>query len=193
MPTTVSEASARLPSMTSPREDALESLRSPENSEFGDPFPGRDSIVTSLSELDDIALDDDGPLPSSSAPLTSQIAPSDSLSLQEPKPLSQEPSSETTGTDGQVNGGFVNGGETVHEVSFSNKSHQKSASVTTIRSGHNLSFIDEKRRSTRISVDGQQALQEEFSRLQKERQALQEQGAEGIIDWGAFTDFLWCP
>lgn len=34
-----------------------------------------------------------------------------------------------------------------------------------------------------MSLDGQHALQEEFSRLQKEKQALQEQGAEEAIDW----------
>lgn len=172
--------------------DALDSLRSPEGSEFGGRLPERESIRTTVSELDDIALDDDE-LPSSpalsSVPLTPKptSTPKSPLS-QASTSLSQELDSRTKGEeDGsseRVNCDIVH--STDFSISHSNKSHQKSASITTIRSGHTISFIEEKRRSARVSLDGQHALQEEFSRLQKEKQALQEQGAEEAIDWGRF-------
>lgn len=175
--------------------DALDSLRSPENSEFGDRLPGRESIATSVSELDDIALDDDEPSPSSAPssvlPTGKPTSTPESSLPQPPDSLAQRSDSEASQEDEHVNGGPVNGDVDGMEFELppSHKSHQKSASITTIRSGRNLSFIEDKRRSTRISLDGQQALQEEFSRLQKEKRALQEQGAEGAIDWGESLAF----
>jgi aarF domain-containing kinase len=176
--------------------DALDSLRSPEQSEFVTRLPERESVVTSASELDDIALDDDE-LPQdssmSSVPLTPK--PINTLNTVVPMNLGSfaQGKEGRTGEKGEEEG-FVSGGpfngESVNDVepnvAFPRKSHHKSASVTTIRSGQNVSLIEEKRKSTRISLDGQHALQEEFSRLQKEKQALQEQGTEEAINWGKF-------
>ncbi|KAJ3575126.1 hypothetical protein NP233_g1307 [Leucocoprinus birnbaumii] len=190
MSTNTDEPVQSLPEVST--KDALESLRSPEQSEFTTPLPQRDSIATSVSELDDIALDDDetsSPTTTLSPVLTTPkpayvSPPTAPLNLRSPTKAAHEASAE--GNEQEVNGRPVNN-EEMNDVdvnsSLAQKSHQKSASVTTIRSGHTLSFIEEKRRSTRISLDGQHALQEEFSRLQREKQAIQEQGAEGSIDW----------
>ncbi|KAF5370842.1 hypothetical protein D9758_002060 [Tetrapyrgos nigripes] len=64
----------------------------------------------------------------------------------------------------------------------SSSGHKKSASVTTIRSVHNLGSGD------RRSIDGQQRLQEEFVRLQKEEaDTLDESegkiGSSSAVDW----------
>lgn len=70
------------------------------------------------------------------------------------------------------------------------KTHKKSASTTTIRSNHSLSFVQkhsEDVSNKRASVDGQAKLQEEFARLQKEKEDVvdnRESNGE-IIDWGA--------
>jgi aarF domain-containing kinase len=166
--------------------DALDSLRSPESSDFGDRLPGRESIATTVSELDDISLDDEPP--SSSAPSDPLKSKAISASLQESLPSVLESLSLAGKDEAQeeksVNdqGGLTHG--TNSDASHHGPSHQKSASLTTIRSGRTLSLIDEKRRSTRLSLHGQQALQEEFSRLQKEKQLLQQQGIEETIDWG---------
>lgn len=69
------------------------------------------------------------------------------------------------------------------------KSHKKSVSTTTIRSNHRLSFMMNRLEPTedsvllRSSVDGQHKLQEEFARLQKERET-EETVVDAPIDWG---------
>jgi hypothetical protein len=163
---------------------ALDSLRSPEGSDFGDRVPGRESIATTVSELDDISLDDEPP--SSSAPPKPEAT---TASLQEPLPSVLKSSLSLAGNDeaqeeksDHDQNGLIYGANP--DVLHRGPSHQKSASLTTIRSGRTLSLIDEKRRSARLSLHGQQALQEEFSRLQREKQLLQEQGIEETIDWG---------
>ncbi|KXN90582.1 GTPase-activating protein GYP5 [Leucoagaricus sp. SymC.cos] len=186
MSTVASEVPAEpLPKVSA--KDALDSLRSPEQSDFGARLPERESVTTSVSELDDISLDDEPPLPleMSSIPLTPKPAHTVPVSTNTGSP-SHKPEEEAERKEESSNGGSVDS-EGINGVDLNNslprKSHQKSASVTTIRSGHTLSFIEEKRRSSRISLDGQHALQEEFSRLQREKQTLQEEGAEGAIDW----------
>jgi aarF domain-containing kinase len=184
MSTVASEVPAeRLPEVSTT--DALDSLRSPEQTEFVTRLPERESIATFVSELDDIALDDDEP-PTSASSSVATPTPTPAHTPVNLKSNSLGPEANSEQKE-YVNGGPVNnedGNGVKFDVSLSRKAHHKSVSVTTIRSGHTVSFIEEKRRSTRISFDGQQALQEEFSRLQKERQALQEQGVEGAIDWG---------
>lgn len=190
MSTVTSEDSVQQPLPEVSTKDALDSLRSPEQSEFSTPLPQRESVATSVSELDDIALDDDE---SSSLSTMSPVllTPKPANTSSSTVPLSFGSSSQgikevLKGNQQHINGGSVRSGE-VNVVDLDSsrphKSHHKSASVATIRSGHTLSFVEEKRRSARMSLDGQHALQEEFSRLQKEKQALQEQGAEEAIDW----------
>ncbi|KAK0504584.1 rab-GTPase-TBC domain-containing protein [Armillaria luteobubalina] len=68
-------------------------------------------------------------------------------------------------------------------------SHKKSASTTTIRSNHNLTFLLaklEEDATKRGSVDGQIRLQEGFARLQKEKEDQAEaenNTATEVIDW----------
>jgi len=164
--------------------DTLDSLRSPEQSNFIAQLPLRESIATTVSELDDIVLNDDDLSSSSLAPIlsTSKLDPVGPLRLQE----------EIEIDDG--NGLHDNTRPINSEMNPADrdppplgKSHRRTASVATIRSGHTSSFAEEENVSFRIGLDGQNALHEEFSRLQKEKKALQEQGAEESIDWGMFT------
>ncbi|KAK0241603.1 rab-GTPase-TBC domain-containing protein [Armillaria nabsnona] len=68
-------------------------------------------------------------------------------------------------------------------------SHKKSASTTTIRSNHNLTFLLaklEEDATKRGSVDGQIKLQEGFARLQREKEDQTEtenSNAAEVIDW----------
>ncbi|PBK91677.1 RabGAP/TBC [Armillaria gallica] len=68
-------------------------------------------------------------------------------------------------------------------------SHKKSASTTTIRSNHNLTFLLaklEEDATKRGSVDGQIKLQEGFARLQREKEDQTEtenSNATEVIDW----------
>ncbi|KAK0195593.1 rab-GTPase-TBC domain-containing protein [Armillaria mellea] len=68
-------------------------------------------------------------------------------------------------------------------------SHKKSASTTTIRSNHNLTFLLaklEEDATKRGSVDGQIKLQEGFARLQREKEDRAEaenSNASEVIDW----------
>ncbi|KAG7098563.1 hypothetical protein E1B28_000496 [Marasmius oreades] len=69
------------------------------------------------------------------------------------------------------------------------KKHKKSASVTTIRSGHGsepISLIvnrDNELKNNRGSVEGHQKLQEEFSRLHKEKGDEAVDHGDNAIDW----------
>lgn len=168
--------------------DTLDSLRSPEQSNFSAQLLQRESITTSASELDDVALNDDDPLPFNTACTTLPSV------LSTPKSayvgLSNE-EIEVPGGSGQCNDDRSVDSEKNPETSSLGRSHHKSASVVTIRSGYASSFDESN--SFRISLDGQHALQEEFSRLQKEKQALQEQGAEESIDWGTLYPGTWSP
>jgi len=164
--------------------DTLDSLRSPEQSNFIAQLPRRESIATSVSELDDIVLNDDD-LPSSSFATvleTSKLDPAGPLNLQEEIEVD-------SGNRLHDNNRPINSEMNLvdRDTLPLGKSHRTTASVATIRSGHTSSFVEEKDVPFGISPDGQNALQEEFSRLQKEKKALQEQGAEESIDWGMFT------
>lgn len=75
-----------------------------------------------------------------------------------------------------------------------NRVHKKTASTSTIVSANNVPFIlsrldaqmdEEKHGSNRSSLDGQQKLQEDFSRLQLgEQQSLKPAKSSSDIDWG---------
>jgi len=162
-------------------EDTLDSLRSPEQNNFIAQLPRRESIATSTSELDDIVLNDDD-LPSSSlAAVLFKSDPAGPFKLQEEIEVD-------SGNRLHNNRPIISEMNPVdHETPPLGKSRRRTASVATIRSGHTSPFVEEKNGSSRISLDGQNALQEEFSRLQKEKKVLQEQGAEESIDWGMFT------
>ncbi|TFK20761.1 RabGAP/TBC [Coprinopsis marcescibilis] len=177
----------------------LESLRSPQVSGFApnptqvstpqtdfDKLQERDSVSSSLAGFNDIALDDDA--------ITSpslETARPPPLNLSTKGDIHSRPSSRAS-ANGDV-GTATNNGRP-HSVAFSisldspisnGKSHKKTTSTTTIRSSH-MESEDEafakRRASVRGSIDGQQKLQEEFARLQKEEQD-QRATAEGAIDW----------
>lgn len=182
-----------------PEPVSLESLRSPQVSAFTQTtaltetenakLQERDSVASSLAGFNDIALDDDTAL---SPPATARPPPSGLLKKGE-----ESPSRPASRTDDEPTG--TSTGRT-NSVSFSiplespvtnGRSHKKSTSNTTIRSSHgefDESTFSARRASVRGSIDGQQKLQEEFARLQREEQEVASSSAttEGVIDWGAF-------
>lgn len=153
----------------------LDALRSPESSHFDQRLLERDSVVG--SDFNEIALDDDG----SFSPVALTARPFD---------LSTEPPALSIREDAD---------ERPRSSSFSlpanslmSRSHKKSASTTTIRSSKDLPFLfsspemqeqEETRKAARGSIDGQQKIQEEFARLQKEKADKSHKSEEGTIDW----------
>ncbi|TFK44717.1 rab-GTPase-TBC domain-containing protein [Crucibulum laeve] len=151
---------------------SLEALRSPQSTEFAGKLPERDSIAA--SDFNDIALDDESTF--------SPVA----LNSQRDSPSSSPITSEPEETDGRPKSASF---PALPSESPQHKSHKKSASTTTIRSGRHVSFLlhrldvqEGSGISTRTSLDGQQKLQEEFARLQKEREVVDE-NVDGLIDW----------
>ncbi|KAG6857692.1 hypothetical protein H0H87_004108 [Tephrocybe sp. NHM501043] len=154
---------------TLPNADPLDSLRSPD-------ITGKDrDQFTDNTEFNDIALDDDAGF--SAVPLTNDTSPMPPTPNDMEHPDTARPRSVTTPLTAVFNPVSTKTG------------HKKSASTTTIRSGNNLPFIvsrlqDEHRMSHRVSVDGQQKLQEEFKRLHKEEEKdLAETPINKAIDW----------
>ncbi|KAG6865369.1 hypothetical protein C0991_003146 [Blastosporella zonata] len=123
------------------------------------------------TEFNDIALDDDTAF--SAVSLTNDPIP-DPRTPNDESPDTARPRSASN---------------TVFNPVPTRTGHKKSASTTTIRSGNNLPFIvsrlqDEHRMSHRVSVDGQQKLQEEFKRLHKEEEKdTADTGDNHAIDW----------
>jgi hypothetical protein len=175
-------ASAKSTSKQVPKDDPLESLRSPEVPDFPSKGRERESIVTD-SDFNDIALDDDAGY--SPVSLTRGVSPDTGTASDEvEEPDTARPRSAS---------------HPQTDVFNSRKpGHKKSASMTTIRSTNNLPFIvarlnlqDEHRMSHRGSVDGQQKLQDEFARLHKEEEKeFKETAVNGAIDWGASLPVL---
>jgi hypothetical protein len=154
----------------------LDALRSPESSHFVQRPSGRDSIAG--SDFNEIALDDDGSF--SSIALTAR-----------PLDLSTEPPALSIRED--ADGRPRSSSFSLLPNSSMSRSHKKSASTTTLRSSKDLSFLfprlemqkhEETRKAARGSIDGQQKIQEEFARLQKEKADKSDKPEEGTIDWG---------
>ncbi|KAF5317172.1 hypothetical protein D9611_003965 [Ephemerocybe angulata] len=186
---------------------SLDALLSPQVKSFPTPelstpsdspkLAARDSVASS-SSFNDIALDDDeatfSPVvltarpaqPEGAAPAEASAPPRPkSLQLSEPEAEVPEPSAPTARP-------------TSASSSFSvalddpppGKNHKKTASTTTIRSSHRLSQDSlgspstARRASARHSIEGQQKLQEEFARLQKEELGQSNaNGHDASIDW----------
>lgn len=158
--------------LTDPPVNPLDALRSPESSHFDQRPLERDSIAG--SDFNEIALDDDG----SFFPIALTARPLD---------LSTEPPREDAG------GRPRSSSFSLLPNSLMSRSHKKSASTTTLRSSKDIPFLcsrlemqkdEETRKAARGSIDGQQKIQEEFARLQKEKADTSDKSEEGTIDWG---------
>ncbi|KAF6760265.1 rab-GTPase-TBC domain-containing protein [Ephemerocybe angulata] len=159
---------------------SLDALLSPQVKSFPTPelstpsdspkLAARDSVASS-SSFNDIALDDDeatfSPVVLTARPAQPEgAAPAEASAPPRPKSLQlSEPEAE-------------------------GKNHKKTASTTTIRSSHRLSQDSlgspstARRASARHSIEGQQKLQEEFARLQKEELGQSNaNGHDASIDW----------
>lgn len=154
--------------------DSLEALLSPQGAGFDDRLPERESI-TEPADFNDVALDDDSGFSLVALSSGESTAGSGSGPIHQVEVETGRPRSTTSILPLQ---------------SPKQISHKKSASTTTICSAHNLPFlvarldIQEESRPNRGSVDGQHKLQEEFARLQKEREEIEENNVNGAIDWG---------
>jgi hypothetical protein len=175
----------------------LESLRSPQVPAFNvqdddnkspppDILPERDSIASSLSGFNDIALDDEV-VPTAKP---SKLKPLNLGKPRTPSDSSSRPNSKASSTSKPPQDAVKARPDSVAFKTISldspvgnGKAHKKTTSNTTIRSfdDDETSFV-RRRASVRASVDGQQKLQEEFARLQKEDN--EQRRAEGAIDWG---------
>lgn len=195
--------------LADPAPVTLDSLRSPQLETYVPPhlkdLPARDSVASSAS-FNDIALDDDddenddddnsfSPVILTAKPLQpvtpTPPPPAGPDTAKLPHPLSLQP--EQDERDGLLNSPAVNGSPISPFISLDppppGKHHKKTASTTTIRSTHrdSLESTAARRASARISLDGQQKLQEEFVRLQKEEEGHSNaNGHDASIDWGAF-------
>ncbi|KAJ7188204.1 rab-GTPase-TBC domain-containing protein [Mycena filopes] len=134
--------------------------------------PNRDSVATDASESDlfnDVALEDEG---------FSPIALTSGMDLGEP------PGRSRSASEASVTPTFADA---------TKPSHERSTSTATVRSVNNLPFIlarietqkpDPDTRPNRSSVDGQQRLQEEFARKQKDKDKdIDDNAAHAAIDW----------
>ncbi|EFI28145.1 hypothetical protein CC1G_14172 [Coprinopsis cinerea okayama7 len=175
----------------------LESLRSPEVPAFAvqddkssasdsEKLPERDSIASSLSGFNDIALDSDDS--------------SESPSVATAKPIVQDQQNQSTTSSRPASPASLNGDANERPTSVFSialdspignpKSHKKTSSTTTIRSSFRANRsedsdeedVSRRRASARVSLDGQQMLQEEFARLQKEEME-HSASTDGTIDW----------
>lgn len=156
----------------------LDSLFSPQVALFDENRAIARESITTDSDFNDVALDDETGLPSAI------LSPRQSMQtlVESERPRSTSSIVSPTKYTAQHSG------------------HKKTTSTSTIRSSHNLPFLmgrldlqngDETESSNRGSVDGQQKLQEEFARLHKEKEVEVEEkaanGAPGAIDWGVYS------
>ncbi|KAK7053283.1 GTPase-activating protein [Paramarasmius palmivorus] len=156
---------------------SLDSLLSPQADSTSFPPSARASLA--VSELDEVALDDE--------PL-SPVALSTRDSAAEPS-ISK----------GHDRNDSISSIKPVLDLELSSsQSHNKSASISTVRSGR-LSFLvtREDGQNNRVSVDGQHKLQEEFARLQKEEKVREDEqhqdeaaGPVATIDWDFWGDVM---
>ncbi|KAJ3790763.1 rab-GTPase-TBC domain-containing protein [Lentinula aff. detonsa] len=152
---------------------SLDSLFSPKQATFSEAETrARESMAE--SELSDISLDDEK--------LEGlNVEDSDSANQQTEPTTPSEPELPTKPFELDLN----------EALSTSASSHKKSASLTTIHSGRHISLLvnrDEQASGNRVSIDGQHKLQEEFARLQKEKDSEYQKGppTPGFspgIDW----------
>ncbi|PPQ67292.1 hypothetical protein CVT25_005876 [Psilocybe cyanescens] len=150
----------------------LDALRSPQvNQTFNDRSLARESVA--VTEFNDIALDDD-----TFSPIALTARPGN----QDTPPQSEHESSRRPTSTSLPN---------ISTLEFSpSKSHRKTASTTTIRSGHeptvslfmNRLDLQESGGRARGSIDGQVKLQEEFARLH-EKESEVNATKDGAIDW----------
>jgi len=162
------------PATPIPLESLLSPGPEPEHQSFR--LSTRDSVATD-SDFNDVALDDESGF--SPIALTSGMDPADSTDSEVPTGRSRSAS------DSSVAPTIAD-----TSVSASQPAHKRSASTATIRSVNNLPFIlarietqkpDPDARPNRSSLDGQQKLQEEFARKQKEED--DENAVHAAIDW----------
>ncbi|ESK97174.1 hypothetical protein Moror_6257 [Moniliophthora roreri MCA 2997] len=157
---------------TSDVKTSLDSLLSPSADNASFPPSARASLA--VSELDEVALDDEPPF--------SPVALS-----------TRDSARNSTGSKGHDRSDSTSSVKPILDLDLnSSQSHKKTASVSTVRSG-NLSFMvtREDRKNNRVSVDGQHKLQAEFARLQKEREDEREDDTgAGTIDWGFWGDVM---
>ncbi|KAF8629664.1 hypothetical protein AX17_005603 [Amanita inopinata Kibby_2008] len=150
---------------------ALDALRSPTTTFV--PLQSRESVTE--SEFNDVSLDDEATF--SSIALTSQRNSVDSH-FSKPESIDNRPRSHS----------FA---EIMSLGSPTGPRHKKTASTTTIRSSRGLPFFfngsdpqDTTVNSNRGSIEGQQKLQEEFARRQREIEvAAVDISTDNIIDW----------
>lgn len=181
MPTeTIDANSQHSQELTAPSTVPLDSLFSPQVSNFREPV--RESVTE--SEFNEVALDDDSAF--SAVTLTSRQSQAPSLQTLVEREMNGRPKSVSS----------------LSSMTKSRPGHKKTASTTTIRSSNNLPFLmarldmqnaDQKSpAATRGSVDGHLKLQEEFARLHKENEVEEKEevtnGVHGAIDWGR-SDF----
>ncbi|KAF8873132.1 rab-GTPase-TBC domain-containing protein [Mucidula mucida] len=144
---------------------SLDELLSPKSPTFAEPPPATSSNRDSVAES--AASDDDSRFS------TVTLSARDSASSIGSAPTSERPVS-TSST-------------LAPSEDSEQRAHKKSASTTTIRSVHNLPFVlkqSDDSANHRGSVDGQHKLQEEFARLQKEKEVVEEGDVETeVIDW----------
>ncbi|KAF9566748.1 RabGAP/TBC [Agrocybe pediades] len=190
--TTTSQMAFKLPPVVAAHTaiDPLESLRSPQvNQAFdNDKHPGRDSIATTTTEFNDIALDDES---------FSPIALTGKTDLPDGEQSEAEATDLETPTGAQTDDDVS---PRPKSASFSSpqppalaaiRAHRKTASTTTIRSAHepglslfmNRVDLQENSSRSRGSVDGQLKLQEEFARLHEKETRERNAAVEGGIDW----------
>ncbi|KAF9029018.1 RabGAP/TBC [Hymenopellis radicata] len=153
------------PTSFTPATISLDELLSPKSPTFADPPPATNSNRDSVAES--AASDDDSRFS------TVTLSARDSASSIGSAPTSERPDS-TSST-------------LAPSEDSEPRAHKKSASTTTIRSVHNLPFglkQSDDIANHRGSVDGQHKLQEEFARLQKEKEVVEEGHVETeVIDW----------
>ena len=201
---TSSQISFKLPTVigATVQPDPLESLYSPQLNKLSittDRSLGRDSAA--VSEFNDIALDDDSfsPVVLSARPLGVPDPSSPSHPQKEEMDTEKE---EDVTQNGDIFGETLNTllplpqpvpvqYPVVSSLMETAKSHKRTASTITIRSAHsrNNSF-----RANRVdfqgpnphrgSVDGHLKLQEEFHRLQEQKEQMST--PESSIDWGVY-------
>lgn len=81
-------------------------------------------------------------------------------------------------------------GDDLVRLVHTSRAHKKTASTSTIMSSNNVNFFlgrleaQEEDRSRPQSIDGQQKLQEEFSKMQSDQDRQTQETSANLIDWG---------
>ncbi|KAI5889410.1 RabGAP/TBC [Schizophyllum commune H4-8] len=154
---------------------SLEELKSPSKADFSKDATPRDSIRN--SELTEVTLEGS----ESSHEDFSPVA------------LSSGTSARSSVSSAQAAGNRFSATSLTSPITLIDSkpsSHKKTPSTTTILSTHNL-VVEETTRTNRTSIDGQHRLQEEFEKLQKDKEAeAAEKGSADGIDWNFWGDVM---